>query len=119
MSDESQLAALQAQLAALQLAKQPQGSGWASMGQQQQGPVPIIGVSVPVKIQTPDGSCRIYLHLPAECAATPSALLAALESLAQSGVPLDIWQQSESRGGGWGSQRQSGGSSRGYTRRGW
>lgn len=116
MSDENQLAALQAQLAALQRAAQPvaQGSSWATMAQPQ-GAVPIVGVSVPVKVQTPEGTCRLYLHLPAECAASPAALLAALESLAQSGVPLDIWQPSESRNS-WGSQRQSG--SR-YSRRGW
>lgn len=104
MSDESTLAALQAQLAALQAQRPaaPAASPWAAPAP---AAVPIVGVSLPVKLQTPAGSVRVQLHLPAECAASPAALMAAVESLVASGVPVDAWQPNNSGGSSWGGNR--------------
>lgn len=116
MSDETmaaQVAALQAQIAAMS------GAGQAAAGQapalaggwSQPAPTPaavgITGVQVPVKIETPNGAIRIYLALPAEAAATPQALMGAIEALAGMGIPLDFFGGRDSGGSGW----NSGGSS--------
>lgn len=67
---------------------------------------PVInGAAIPIKLQTPAGSLRVYLSLPAECAATPQALMAAIESLAALGLPLDTWQP-KSDGNGWGNSNK-------------
>lgn len=63
--------------------------------------LPITGISIPVKIETPIGSVRVDLHLPAECGQSPQALLGAIQALANAGYPVDAWQPRDS-GGGWG-----------------
>lgn len=92
------LSALQALLAQQQ---QPaQASGWT---QPQPAALPITGISVPVKLETPIGSVRVDLHLPAECGQSPQALLGAIQLLANAGYPVDAWQPRDSgNGGGWG-----------------
>jgi len=107
------LQALQALLAQQQ---QPaQAGGWV---QPQPAALPITGISVPVKIETPIGSVRVDLHLPAECGQSPQALLGAIQLLANAGYPVDAWQprdNSNSNGGGWGN---NGGGSGGWGNRG-
>jgi hypothetical protein len=82
-----------------------------------------------VKIDTPLGSVRVDLHLPAEFAASPQALQAAVQLLSNAGLPVDAWQPRNQQGGGWGGnggqsgggwggQRQSGYGG-GYRRGGW
>ena len=101
---QAQLAALQAQMAALlPVAQTPaHASPWAAPAV---SAAPVInGAAVPIKLQTPQGSLRVYLSLPAECAATPQALMSAIEALAALGLPLDTWQpKSEGSGSNWGS----------------
>lgn len=97
MSEQSpeMLAALQALLAQAQ--QQPAASrGW----QQPQPPqLPITGISIPVKIETPIGSVRVDLHLPAECGQSPQALQATIQALSQAGYPVDAWQPRGGQGG--------------------
>ncbi len=71
----------------------------------------IIGVSVPIKVQTPIGSVRVYLSLPAEAAASLQALEAAIGQLAQAGLPVDAWvpRQPQQGGGGYGNNYRGGG----------
>jgi hypothetical protein len=116
---QSQLAALQAQMAGLGNAAAPTPAAPAPDlaqlaallqslgGRAAPAPVSIVGVSVPIKLQTPHGSVRAYLSLPAECGATPNALLAAIDSLVAVGMPVDSWQPSQSQGNGnsWGGNR--------------
>lgn len=105
MSEQSpeMLAALQALLAQAQQQPAAAAGGWQ---QPQPAQLPITGISIPVKIDTPLGSVRVDLHLPAECGQSPQALLGAIQALSQAGYPVDAWQRKES---GWG-----GGSSGGY-----
>lgn len=127
MSD--QLAQLQALLAQAQ--PQPVNPAQPATGWAQPAPapastgLPITGISIPVKIDTPLGSVRVDLHLPAEFAASPQALQAAVQLLSNAGLPVDAWQPrnsggnwGNSGGSGWGGQRQGGGYS-GYRRGGW
>lgn len=113
MSEQSpeMLAALQALLAQAQ--QQPAASsGW----QQPQPPqLPITGISIPVKIETPIGSVRVDLHLPAECGQSPQALQATIQALSQAGYPVDAWQRKES---GWGGGSGNSGYGGGYGNRG-
>ena len=97
----AQLAALQAQMAALRPAT-PAASSWANAAPVNAAPV-INGAAVPIKLQTPAGSLRVYLSLPAEYAATPQTLMAAIEGLAALGLPLDTWQPKSDSGNGNGS----------------
>lgn len=120
MSDtnNNQLAQLQALLAQ---AQQPAAGGWA---QPQPAALPITGISIPVKVETPIGSVRVDLHLPAECGQSPQALLNAIQALANAGYPVDAWQRRE-ESGGWGnggsggSWNRGGGYSRSYGGRRW
>ena len=98
----AQLALLQAQMAALRPAAAPAASPW---GVPAPSAAPVInGAAIPIKLQTPAGTLRVYLSLPAECAATPAALMAAIEGLAALGLPLDTWQPKSDSGNGssWG-----------------
>lgn len=102
---QAQLAALQAQMAALRpVTPTPAASPWASAPTP--ATPPIVGVSVPIKVQTPAGSIRVYLSLPPECAATPDALNAALDALAALGLPLDVYapRDNNGSGSGWGNR---------------
>lgn len=115
MSEQSpeMLAALQALLAQAQ--QQPAAAGgWQ---QPQPAQLPITGISIPVKIDTPLGSVRVDLHLPAECGQSPQALLGAIQALSQAGYPVDAWQRKESGWGG-GSSGGYGGGGGGYGNRG-
>lgn len=112
------LAALQSLLAQAQQPA-PAAGGWA-----QPTALPITGISIPVKIDTPIGSVRVDLHLPAECGANPQALLGAIQALASAGYPIDAWKPKEqgwgggnSGGGGWGGNGYGGGG--GYSRGGY
>lgn len=100
MTNEEQMAALQAQLAALQQQTGGQGgaalSGWNKP--QASGAINIQGVAVPVSVQTPIGKVRCYFWLGQE-SATPDGLLAALEQMSTAGVPIDAWEDKKS---GWG-----------------
>jgi uncharacterized membrane protein YgcG len=126
-----------AQLQALLAQAQPQAvnpaqpsTGWAQPAPAPAATgLPITGISIPVKIDTPLGSVRIDLHLPAEFAASPQALQAAVQLLSNAGLPVDAWQPRNQgggwgngggqSGGGWGGQRQGGYSGGGYRRGGW
>lgn len=67
----------------------------------------IIGVSVPVEVQTQAGKARCYLALPPECASNMQMLANAITTLINAGIPVAAW---ESR------QQQSFGSNRYYRR---
>lgn len=111
MSEQSpeMLAALQALLAQAQ--HPAAAGGWQ---QPQPAQLPITGISIPVKVETPIGSVRVDLHLPAECGQSPQALLGAIQALSQAGYPVDAWQRKDS---GWGGG-SSGGGGGGYGNRG-
>ena len=71
--------------------------GWA---QPQPAPAALVqGVGVPVKVNRGRGTIRLQLWLPAECAASPAALNAALDDLERAGLPLDVYEPKDS---GWG-----------------
>lgn len=97
MSEQNELlAALQGLLKQATGPASPPAAGW----QQQPQPAALIhGVGVPVKIGRGRGTIRLTLWLPAECAASPAALNAALDDLERAGLPLDTYEPRES---GWG-----------------
>jgi hypothetical protein len=86
---------------------QPATNGWSQPAPQSTA-LNIQGVGVPVSVQTPAGKVRCTFWLGAEHAATPAALMAALETMANAGIPIDAWQQKES-GGNWGNSNNNGG----------
>ena len=65
-------------------------------------PANVLGVSVPIKLQTPMGSVRVYLAFGPEHASTPAALNALIEQLANAGLPLDAWTPSQGQSNSWG-----------------
>ncbi len=78
----------------------PAAGGW-----NQPAPAPaalVQGVGVPVKVNRGRGTIRLQLWLPAECAASPAALNAALDDLERAGIPLDVYEPKDSgwQGGG-------------------
>lgn len=118
------LATLQALLAQAQQQPAPAaGGGWAQPAQPTAA-LPITGISIPVKVETPIGSVRVDLHLPAECGQSPQALMGAIQALANAGYPVDAWQKKESGwggggssgGGGWGGGSNGYGGGSGYNR---
>lgn len=99
------LAALQGQLKSAQPA-----SGWT---QPQAAPPTIVGLEVPIKVQTPVGEIRLGLQVQiTQETATPDGIMGVLQSLQAQGFPLDIWQPKQS-GGGWNSGNSGGGWNRG------
>lgn len=50
------------------------------------------GVSIPIKINTPAGSLRVYLNYSGSGLANPETLMELVESLERQGVPLDFWR---------------------------
>ncbi|MEI6746458.1 MAG: hypothetical protein WCL34_10885 [Methylococcaceae bacterium] len=74
----------------------------------------IQGVGIPVSIQTPAGKVRCTFWLGAEHAATPTALMSALETMVNLGLPVDAWQQKEQNGNNWGGNNSNNG---GYKKR--
>ncbi|MCU0806575.1 MAG: hypothetical protein MUC53_01080 [Candidatus Contendobacter sp.] len=112
MTTETHLDQLKALLAQVQQA--PAAGGWA---QPQPTALPITGISIPVKIDTPLGSVRVDLHLPAEFGQSAQALLGAVQLLSNAGLPVDAWQPRDSGGGGWGNRGGGyGGGGGGYNR---
>ena len=89
-----------------------QQSAW-SQPAPQSAALNIQGVGVPVSIQTPAGKGRCTFGLGAEHAATPTALMSALETMVNLGLPVDAWQQKE-QGGNWGGNNSNNG---GYKKR--
>ena len=90
------LAAVQAQLAT---AQKPLTSAW---GQPTLTQTPQ-GMAVPIKVQTPKGSLRLYLQFGPEAAASPDSIMGLIQALDAQGYPLDTWQKSSDWGtsGGW------------------
>ncbi len=68
----------------------------------------IQGVGVPVSIQTPAGKVRCTFWLGSEHAQTPTALMSAIETMVNLGLPVDAWQQKES-GNNWGNSNNNSG----------
>jgi hypothetical protein len=69
-------------------------------------PAEILGVSIPINVDTPVGKVRVYLNFPGSAAASPAALLGLIEQLAAAGLPLDAWQPKDN-GGSWGGNGSS------------
>lgn len=110
MTDQTQNPDMQAALLALlSQAQQQQPAAAGGWQPQQPAQLPITGISIPVKVDTPLGSVRVDLHLPAECGQSPQALLSAIQALANAGYPVDAWQRKESGWGGGGGSRDGGG----------
>lgn len=109
MADQPQQSPdMQAALLALlsQAQQQPAnaGAGW-QQPQMQLSAMPVLsGVAIPLKLQTPIGDMRVYVHLGQEAAANPQALQNAIQALANAGLPIDAWQPRDNGGGGngWG-----------------
>lgn len=59
----------------------------------------IIGVSVPVEVQTQAGKVRCYLALPPECATNMQVLTAAVTTLLNAGIPVAAWENRQQYGG--------------------
>ena len=116
------LAALQSLLAQAQQPMAAASGGWAQPQPTQA--LPITGISIPVKIDTPLGSVRVDLHMPAECGQSPQAIMGAIQALAQAGYPIDAWKPKEQgwgggdggNGGSWGNRGGSGGYGGGWNR---
>lgn len=124
MTDTNEtIAALAAQLAAMQaqgVSQSPQpASGW-NQPAPVSAPSAVIGVSVPISLQTPIGKIRVYLAFGAEHAASPQALNSLIEKLSAQGLPLDAWQPQNggNQSGGWGGNNGGfNGGNNGYRRR--
>lgn len=94
------------------------GDGPAKWGEHQApstSPLGIAGLSVPLRIETPEGTVRVYISLPGEAANGPAAILGSLRRLIDLGLPVDVyaggarsWRESSGNGwgadGGWGGQ---------------
>jgi hypothetical protein len=76
-------------------------SGWMQGVTQSAGigtPVTPEKILVPISIPTPIGKIRIYFQFPGELAADPQRLLQFLQNLLNTGLPLDVWQNSQASG---------------------
>ena len=61
------------------------------------------GVGIPVSVQTPAGKVRCTFWLDATHTQTPAALMQAIETMVNAGLPVDAWQQQNQQGGNsWG-----------------
>lgn len=67
-----------------------------------------LGVSVPIKVQTPRGSVRAYVALPAEVLESPDAFQNAILRLIEMGIPVDIYEPKQNNWNG-GNRPQGGG----------
>lgn len=101
-----QIAQLNELLAKVQQQGAPAQSAW-QQSQPSTSALNIQGVGVPVSVQTPAGKVRCTFWLGAEHAQTPQALMAALETMTNAGIPIDAWQQKES-GSSWGNSNNNG-----------
>ncbi|MCB0266059.1 MAG: hypothetical protein KDE57_12980 [Calditrichaeota bacterium] len=86
-------------------------SGWQKPQPQAFG---VQAVNVPVSLQTSAGKVRVYFQLPAEVAASPDALMNAIENMIAAGIPVDAWGGSSSDS--WGGRNNSNGYRRNYRR---
>lgn len=110
-----QLEQLKALLAQAQQQPAPAAAGGWTQPQPAATGLPVTGVAIPIKVSTPIGDVRVYLQLPAECAASPQALQGAVQMLVNAGLPVDAWQPRQATGGGWGGGNGGGGyGNRGY-----
>ncbi len=87
--------------------EEPNGNGWAAPQPAKSGDAPFLGVSVPIKVETPRGSARCYLSLPPEVAANPETLVNAIKQLLDMGIPVDLYQAKQDAG--WNQNRNGGG----------
>lgn len=115
MSDVADNTSLQEQLAALIAAQQAnapttaQPGGWGQPAQSM--PPKPVGVAIPIKVDTPQGSVRTYIQYGHEAIESPQALLAVINALMQAGYPVDAWVPRQQ--GGYGGGRGGYGGSRG------
>lgn len=87
-------AQIQAALAAMmQQQQQPAARGRRGRGQQ----FAVQAVSIPVKVDTRDGSVRCYVQFGPEAAASEDTLADAIEQLWDAGFEVDAWRQSRGR----------------------
>ena len=104
MESNDQTAQLAALLAQMQSAGSP--SAWAKPSPMAaSAPAEVLGVSLPISLDTPSGKLRCYLNFPGSAAASPDALMALVQSLMNAGVPLDVWQPKQQ---GWGNRSGGG-----------
>ena len=112
-----QMAQLNELLAKVQQQAQPVTNGWTQPAPQSTA-LNIQGVGVPVSIQTPAGKVRCTFWLGAEHAATPTALMSALETMVNLGLPVDAWQAKEQGGNSWnGNNSNNNNNNNGYKKR--
>ena len=105
MSEQTQTDVLQ-QLQTLLNQTQAQGAPQASAWQKPAAgaPAEVLGVSIPVSIETGRGKLRVYLNFSGDHAASPESLMKLIEQLDAAGLPLDLWQNKRGWGGksgGW------------------
>lgn len=98
-----QLADMKAAQTAATQAASPAATDWQQQPQPQAGPQQILGVAIPLKIDTPNGSLKLFVSLPAEVMQSEQSLMAAIEGLVNAGLPVDFWQSKSSGWGGNGS----------------
>ena len=87
-----------------QFATQGQTAGPAASwsGRRRGAPGEVLGVAVPLKVNTPSGKVRVYLSLPPEVATSEDSLVDAIEGLLDAGFPVDVWRDRDGRDrGGW------------------
>lgn len=77
--------------------EQVESNGWAAKETKPLN-APFLGVSVPIKVETPQGSARCYIALPPEVASSPEALLGAIKRLLDMGMPVDLYQPKPDNG---------------------
>ena len=70
-------------------------------------------VNIPIKLQTAQGSLRVYLEFDASWGATAQKLQELVDVLDNMGFPLDTWQ---SKSSGWGNNNQQYNNYSGYKR---
>ena len=104
------VSALNALLQTVQQQAAPIGSNVNAWQQQPAnvGALNIEGIGVPISVQTPAGKVRVTVYLGKEHAQTPAALMQALETMANAGMPIDAWQQ-QGGGNSWGGNQNNGG----------
>lgn len=105
---------LAAQLQQLQGGQSPQAPALSGWNSPKPAALNVQGIGIPVALQTPLGKVRVYFWLGPEAAASPEALMSALEQLSAAGIPIDAWDSGKS---GWGGK--SGGWNGGSGKRRW
>lgn len=105
-----QLDAVAEQLGMTVVPKEP-GNGWAKAAHAVSDSL-FLGVSVPIKVETPGGSVKCFIALPPEVMANPENLVNAIKRLIEMGIPVDVyagrqdngWQRNGGGNGGGGGQ---------------